>query len=217
MSFWAGNAPAARPFVTDDARVVERRGCQVETFYKKQHRFNEDEFWFLPACNPWGVELTVGANRINSEAVDDTRNAIVQGKTLLRTLETNGSGYAFTLGAVRVNPEDGPNTWNPFVNTIASFSFFDDRTVLHANLGAIKDRQADMTRATWGIGLEALLVAPRLYAILETYGQRAEHPTRHLGLRFWIVPNRMQIDSTLGDQEGDPHRRFHTIGMRFLF
>jgi hypothetical protein len=48
-------AHAARPFVTDDARVVDRGGCQIETFYKEQRKYSGSEFWFMPACNPFGL------------------------------------------------------------------------------------------------------------------------------------------------------------------
>ena len=55
----ACNVHAARPFVTDDARIVDPGGYQIETFVKRQHRFGEHEFWFLPAMNAGGrVELT---------------------------------------------------------------------------------------------------------------------------------------------------------------
>ena len=71
---------------------------------------------------------------------------------------------------------------------------------------------------TWGVGLEALLHAPRVYGILETFGQRGEAPTYHYGIRFWVIPNRFQIDATRGDQGGgDPDRRFYTLGLRFIF
>ena len=197
---------AARPFVTDDARTVERGGCQIESFYKKQHAYSGSEFWFLPACNPADTELTLGFNRIEGDG-----SVVLQGKTLLKPLDTNGSGYGFSLGTFRVNPAQGRDVWQPYVNGIGSFSFIDDRAVVHANLGMLRDL------ATWGLGIEALLVAPRVYGILESYGQREEKPTRHLGLRYWVVPNRVQIDSTLGEQKSEPARRFHTIGLRLLF
>src|SRR2546423_1115150 len=60
------SALAARPFVTDDAQIVDQGHCQLETFYKKQHAYSGSEFWFLPACNPSfvplenGLEITVG-------------------------------------------------------------------------------------------------------------------------------------------------------------
>ena len=62
----ASAAHAARPFVTDDARIVDRGGCQIETYVKRQQKFDENEFWFLPACNPWGAELTAGHISVNS-------------------------------------------------------------------------------------------------------------------------------------------------------
>jgi hypothetical protein len=43
-------AQGARPFVTDDARIVDKDGCQIETFVKDQRRFDEkDSGSCLPA------------------------------------------------------------------------------------------------------------------------------------------------------------------------
>ncbi len=211
-------AGAARPFVTDDARVVDPGGCQVETFAKRQRKLDEHEFWFLPACNPLGLaELTVGRAWVDGTAPGDSRFNLFQAKTLLKPLVSNGSGYALTLGAARVSPFQGRATTNPYLNAIGSFSFADDRLVVHANLGANADRQLGMTRGTWGLGAEIVL-HPRIIAIVESYGQRADKPTRHLGLRLWVVPNHVQVDATVGEQNsGPPGRIFHSIGMRLLF
>jgi hypothetical protein len=208
--FLSFTAHAARPFFTDDARVVDKDGCQIETFYKKQETYSGSEFWFLPACNPFGLEMTVGGNRIEGKD-----SLIVQGKILLKPLETNGSGYAISGGLFG---------GDPYFNSIASFSFFNDRAVIHANLGVTRDGEANVARATWGLGLEALLYAPRVYGILETYSQSGDKPTLHYGLRFWIVPNRFQIDATHGDQRGSPNpsdpqpeRHFNSVGLRILW
>ena len=211
-------ANAARPFVTDDARVVDEGGCQIETFFKQQRKLNESEFWFLPACNPFGkVELTVGHYWVNGTVPGDSQVNLLQAKTLLKPLTTNGSGYAITFGTGRVMPFQAPHTFNPYVNAIGSYSLADDRVVLHANLGAVRDKQADMTRGTWGVGAEIAFHA-RLYGIVETYGQRGDKPTRHLGLRVWIVPNKVQVDGTVGRQNaGPPERDFRSLGLRVLF
>jgi hypothetical protein len=196
-----GQAHGARPFFTDDARIVERGHCQLETFYKEQRAYSGSEFWFLPACNPLGFELTLGGNRIEHE-----RNTIAQAKFLLKALETNSSGYAVSIGSFG---------GDPYVNGIASFSFLDDRAVIHSNLGMIRNPDAD--RGTWGLGLEALLAEPRWYAIVETFGQRGDKPTLHTGLRFWVIPNRFQIDATHGHQSASPEKRFYSVGLRFIF
>lgn len=206
----ASGAHAARPFVTDDARVVDEGGCQVETFVKRQRRFDEDEFWLLPACNPRGAELTAGLSRVNG-TLGNTRTAILQAKMLLKPLATNGTGFALTVGTFY------GSTTNPYLNAIGSFSFADDRAVVHANLGAMRDNAARITRGTWGAGSEVLLFASRLYGIVEAYGQRGEKPTAHTGLRIWIVPNRIQVDTTVGVQRSAPEHRFGTVGLRILW
>ena len=188
---------AARPFNTDDARTVDPGGCQIETFYKEQRAYSGSEFWFLPACNRLGVEWTVGGNRIEGE-----RNLILQAKKLVKPLETGGFGLALSGGSFG---------GDAYVNGIASFSFLNDWSVIHSNLGYFENRP------TWGIGLEQLVLPPRLYGILETYGERGEKPTLHAGVRIWVIPNRFQIDSTYGTQQSDPVRRFFTVGLRFLF
>jgi len=188
---------AARPFVTDDARTVDPDHCQLETFYKEQRAYSGHEFWFLPACNRLGVEWTLGGNRAEGE-----NNLIVQGKKLLKPLETNGYGAAFSIGAIGEEA---------YINGIASFSLLEDASVIHTNVGYLQ------SRPVFGIGLEQLLYAPRVYGILETYGGRGEKPTVHGGVRLWVIPNRFQIDSTYGVQQSDPARRFFTVGLRFLF
>jgi hypothetical protein len=207
----ASGAHAARPFVTDDARIVDKDGCQVETFVKRQRRFDESEFWLLPACNPWGAELTLGHIRLDSNLSGDTRTTVLQAKTLLKPLVSNGAGFALTVGMLANTAS------SPYFNAIGSFSFLDDRVVLHTNLGGIRDNVAKISRGTWGTGAEVLLIAPRLYGIVETYGQRGEKPTAHTGLRIWIVPNRVQVDTTLGVQNSSPERRFGTVGLRILW
>jgi len=203
MIFMAFPAWGARPFNTDDARIVDSGHCQLETFTKSQRTYSGSEFWFLPACNPWGAELTLGWNRIESET-----KGVAQAKFLWKPLETNGIGFASSFGMFGDDP---------FVNGISSLSFLDDRSVIHVNLGVLQDRSADKSRLTGGLGLEQLLFAPRLYGILEVFGQTGDKATLHTGLRLWIVPNRVQVDATYGTQQGSPSRRFTTVGLRLLF
>lgn len=215
-----GTAFAARPFNTDDARVVDAGGCQIETFVKKQSKFGEREAWFLPGCNPGGnLELTFGGLNIRNDAEGRASALIAQGKTLLKPLETNGYGVAVTVGAARQRPFDAAaaSHWSPFLNLISSVSLQSDAVVVHVNAGALDDRNTGVVRPTWGLGAE-ILVAPRLYAIVETYGQKGEKASQQVGLRFWLLPNRLQLDGTLGSQRsGPPSRNWMSVGLRLLF
>jgi hypothetical protein len=208
----------ARPFVTDDARVVDPGGYQLETFVKRQRAFGEREFWFLPAHTPFErVEITLGGIWVGSSLDGNSRAFVAQAKTLLKPLRTNGAGYALTLGFQRVTPT-GPDSGHtdPYLNAIGSFSLAEDAVVVHTNVGARRDADAGMTRGTWGVGAEIRLME-RLFGIVETYGERGEKPTRHIGLRVWVVPKRVQIDSSLGFEHSNPERHFQTVGLRLLW
>ena len=213
-------AMAARPFVTDDARIVDPGGCQIESYVKRQRNFGERETWFLPGCNPGGnLELTIGGTRaINS--VEGKANAlVVQGKTLLRPLHTNDYGIAATIGTLRHQTFTGDSAtrWSPYINLISSLSRLNDGLVIHANAGVIEDRIAGLTRPTWGLGGEILL-APRWYGIVESYGQKSDKASQQIGLRFWAVPDRVQVDGTVGRQRsGPPARDWISLGVRLLF
>ena len=70
--------------------------------------------------------------------------------------------------------------------------------------------------ANHSVSMTAIYVAKHL-GIFESYGQHRETPTYHYGARFWVVPDRFQVDMTHGEQTGAGNRRFYTVGLRFLF
>ncbi len=60
--FSMGSAFAARPMITDDARIIDPQSCQLESWGKVSK--NTEEYWALPACNPFGFfELTLGGSK----------------------------------------------------------------------------------------------------------------------------------------------------------
>ena len=220
LSLSATAAYAARPFVTDDARIVDTGGCQIETFAKLQQRENEKELWFMPACTPAALgstEFTLGGNQVDNAAAGTANALIVQVKTLLKPLATDGWGFAATLGTTRQHPANVDASWSPYINLAGSVSLAHDAVVVHVNTGQLHDRTVSRNRYTWGIGTEIVLGA-KLYGIAESYNQADEKPSSQVGLRYWITPNRWQVDSTIGTQNAPAGRRTWTsIGMRFLF
>jgi len=215
------SAHAARPFVTDDARVVDPGGYQIESFVKHQRNVGEDEFWFLPGWNPGtSVELTFGGYSVRNAEEGRARALIAQAKTLLVPLRTNDYGIALTLGALGQDPlgSTGGLRWGPFVNLIGSRSWLDDAVIVHANAGLLDDRAGGVWRYTWGLGGEIAAGLPRLSAIVEAYNQEGEKPSSQVGLRYWVAPNRLQVDGTIGAQRADPRQRsWVSLGVRVLF
>lgn len=238
----AGAAPAwgARPFNTDDARIVDPGGYQVESYVRDQRRKSETEYWFLPAHNFGGalerMEWTLGGNVIHSDRLSNSNLVVAQVKTLLKPLPENGIGFALTVGVGRLKPgvgEDVPtqfgpadvpdgassseSRFNPFFNLISSVSLAGGQFVLHANGGLTRETREDLTQRNWGFGAEIFGLA-RFYPIAEIYGLSGEKPAKQVGLRYWLRPNRFQIDGTYGWQPADPRdNRWISLGVRVLW
>ncbi len=211
-------AEAARPFVTDDARLTAAGSCQVESWT----RFYEDstEVWALPACNPTGnLELTVGGGqaRYQDTSLSTSEDYVFQAKTLFRALETNSWGWGAAIGTVRhpeINP--GPNQHgNTYLYFPLSLSFADDRVVMHLNTGWLHDKSLSRERLTWGIGSE-INATHRLTLVAESFGDNRANPYWQTGVRYAIIPNLFQVDATVGQQTGTSEdNRWISFGLRF--
>lgn len=207
------SAHAARPMITDDARLTDAGACQVESWVHIHG--NQHEFWALPACNPGGnLELTLGGALAYDGNRSESGAAVIQLKTLFKPLETNG--YGVGLAAGYATQPGSAHSGNPYFYVPVSFSLIDDRVVLHTNLGYTRERENQENRLTWGLGSETQLTE-RTWLIAESYGQDKGHPFFQVGIRHWIIPNRMQIDTTYGSQFGaisDQH--WFSIGLRLI-
>lgn len=206
-------ARAARPMITDDARLTDAGACQMETWVHIHS--DEREFWALPACNPGGnFEITFGGALAYADGQQQKGAMLVQGKTLIKPLTTNSYGIGFAAGyaTLPANEQSG----SPYLYVPISFSLADDRLVIHTNFGNLRERETHKNRPTWGIGGE-LQVAERLYVIGESYGQDKGSAFFQTGLRYWIVPGHVQIDTTYGSRFGQIHEeRWLSIGLRLI-
>lgn len=205
---------AARPMITDDARTVDAKACQVESWVRTNQ--GSREFWALPACNFTGnLELTFGGSRTDDASGMHTANVVLQGKTVFKTLQPNGWSVGLVAGAVR-HPGDAKRVSEFYSYVPLSVSLRDDQTIVHLNLGAVHNTISSATRSTAGIGTETA-IAERTWLIAEVFKQADGHAYYQGGVRYWIVPNRVQIDATYGNRFGpDANQRWFSIGLRLL-
>jgi hypothetical protein len=216
-AFGAGTAQAARPMIVDDARIVDPKACQLETWTRR----NDDghELWALPACTVVdNLELTLGAGRLRTDGEPSQTDVVLQAKTVLRPLTPDGWGLAAMLGNVQHRPTGGGPPGDLALNLPLSVAFGGDRFVLHGNLGLLHSRgHLGGTRLTTGLGSETVL-HPRLTLVAESFKTAAGKPLWQLGLRIWLVPDRVQVDATLGDRWGGSERRdrWVSMGLRLL-
>lgn len=206
---------AARPMVTDDARIVDAKACQLETWVRQAP--DDTQYWALPGCNVSGnFELTLGGARTHDTEGTRTSDVLIQGKTLFKTLEPNGWGWGLAVGSISHPDHSDKQYGDIYAYVPASFSFRDDQTLLHANLGWQHKRQEQRDFLTWGLGFENQLDA-RTWLIGESFGQNEGKPYAQFGLRYWLVPDRVQIDTTYGNRIGGiSEERWFSIGLRLL-
>lgn len=209
-------AQAARPFMTDDARLTTEGSCQIESWTRQYA--NRQEQWALPACNPTGnFEITLGGGRFVDDHQSRSTDQVLQLKTLFKPLTTNGWGWGLAMGHVRHPSEvpDPDNLGSHYAYLPFSASMQDDRLVLHLNLGWSRDKARRRDQTTWGAGME-YWASERWMFIAETVGDDRQKPFVQAGVRFSIVPGLLQIDATVGAQPGQVMPgRWHSFGLRY--
>ncbi len=216
LANWQGSAFAARPFMTDDARLTTEGSCQLESWTRRYT--DRAEYWALPACNPSGnVEITAGGGRFNADGQPSSHDHILQAKTLFRPMQTNDWGWGLAIGrAWHTSAQAGPNNLgNTYLYAPLSVSMLDDRVVIHANLGWVQDKQTRVNATTWGTGVE-YWVHPKVMVIAESFGDDRQKPWVQSGARFSLIPGVFQIDLTRGTQPGSgSHSTWTSFGLRY--
>ncbi len=204
----------ARPLITDDARLVDAKGCQLESWVRSNQ--GSREYWALPACNITGnLEFTLGGGRTTDAEGSRTTDLVFQGKALFKPMAADGWGFGLAAGAIR-HPGEGRRIGDLYAYVPASFSVNGDKAFVHANVGVSRNIATASTRATAGVGTEVQL-SERAWLIAETYKQNEGRPFFQAGARYWILPNRVQLDATIGNRFGSRgDERWFSLGLRLL-
>lgn len=207
---------AARPFVTDDARLTNAGQCQLESWSRRYR--DSTELWLMPACNLTGnFEISLGTGAVHTDPNIRSQDYVIQAKTLVRPLGTDEWGWGLALGHVMhpsIHP--GPNLMgNTYAYVPVSKSFRQDAVIVHMNLGWLRDKASRDDKLTWGLGTE-LQLSPRWTGIWEAFGDHRSKPYVQTGLRYALQPNLLQLDLTFGQQhQGPADARWVSFGLRY--
>ena len=211
------SAFAARPMMTDDARIIDPQSCQLESWVKSSK--HSDEYWALPACNPFGFfELTLGGSKIQSDdIVTNPSDRLIQVKTVFRELKPNDWSIGFALGRNHhLNTSELISHHDVYGYIPMTWSLNDDQQFIHLNLGAVRGQLDSVLRKTRGVGAE-FQIASRTFLIAETYGVDGVKPSYQAGVRHWLQPNKFQVDLTTGSKANyTTESRWFSIGIRLL-
>jgi len=117
-------------------------------------------------------------------------------------------------GLPEMNP--GPNMLgNTYAYIPLSVSLNDDKVILHANLGWLKDKASGQNNLSWGVGGE-FKVHARLLGIAETFGDNRSMSYGQVGVRYSVRPDLFQVDATIGQQLSGPGKNhWVSFGIRY--
>jgi len=191
----AAVAHAGRPLDTEDAEIIDEGWCQLESWAFQSR--SAKRFWLVPACNPFGnLELQFGFAREQPEDAPRHNDYALQAKTLLKPLEENGWGIGLAAAAARFGGGE-ERTWGYTALLIVSRSLADNRARLHGNAGAVYTQRTRGFSGLWAAAGE-FDVTERVTLVGEVLGVAGEGRLAQVGGRLWIVPNRVQLDGSVG-------------------
>ena len=211
-ALWSGQVHAARPLLTDDARVVDEGHCQVESWTVGQTTARE--FWALPACSGGpGVEWALGGQRTRTALPSNGSSlGIAQYKRMLVDLRPGGVGVALAVGTVLAEQRAQPYFYLP-----VSWMSAGEGSLIHLNIGGSSKPTRTLSDPTWGLGLEQR-VTDAVWLIAERYSPSRTQWQAQAGVRWWLMPGRLQLDATTGQQHDGPQKaRFTSVGLRWIF
>ena len=192
--FYLNLSYAARPMLTDDARIVDAKSCQLESWVRDSK--NVTEYWALPACNvSENLEVTIGGSLEGDSGHSSFANELYQMKSIIQPIAINQTGYSIVLGNGR-DPKRAMNRviqdW--FFNVPISYPY-NDRLVIHTNLGMTHLTDEKTEKMNWGLSSE-YNYNERVDLISEIFNQSSNSTYFQFGLRYWLIKNRAQIDTT---------------------
>lgn len=206
-------AHAARPMVTDDASIVAPGDCQLESWTQRTQP--QTEYWAVPACNPYGNwELSAGAGRIlPRDGTPGYVEGFLQAKTLFKPLSPNGWGIGLTVANLF---RGGTPSGDLSALVPLSVSLLDDKVLVHLNAGVLRERlSAHRIGGQWAGGAE-WAATHDLALTLETYGTQRGHGYLQTGLRFTVIPDRLDLDAGVGQRIGlHGEERYATFGLTY--
>ncbi len=217
-------ARAGRPLDTDDAAVVPRGSCQVESFARRVRAGGAapalGDYGFAPSCDPfgWGEILLGGARAAVGDAAS-MKQGLIQLKAVPRSVSGSAPGWGIDLSAEEdfVKGRSRPAARLSSATAVASTPLV-DKLQLDANLGRVHDwapARQDRDHVFWGTALE-WAVTPAFSLVGERTGTASRNRTTQIGLTF-AATRQLTFDAALGRRAlQDGNATFATVGMTFV-
>lgn len=211
-------ASAGRPFTTEDAGVLARGGCELETFAARgRSRPDPAERggWVQAGCGTgWRTQLALAVGRFKSGDELQTTVRLI-GKTALRPLSDESLGVTLAYALEGADPAGGPlRASGTSASLVVSVPY--GRLLAHANVGANRDRTEDKTAGTYALAVERSGERGLDFGF-EVFGEASAPPWIGTGARYAIRADKLFIDFSYAVQTGGGSARQATVGLKYAF
>jgi hypothetical protein len=246
MVLSANSAEAVRPFITDDARIMEKGQVGIESFAQLELSEGQKPRYGLHSLQSFGLadrlELTAGGIGVefrDRQFIHD--NLILQPKFLLQ--QSFGPIPSASAAVGLVFPLSGNRQqWDNYAIAHASWFLFaprdspdpygDNRLAIYLNAGMKGRYDAGLggrhtSKPFWAAGFELATVVPQIRFLAETFNGdpfefSEEFPAFQTGIRWYKSPS-VQMDIAWrginADHTGDPRDHWDysvQIGLRIV-
>jgi hypothetical protein len=211
---WAG-----RPLATEDAGVLDRGECEIESYAGRIRNSDSPSVntrWAQFSCGTGrDTQLTFGGGTEKSDGEQKTIGALA-GKTFLRELTDEETG--FTLAYALFGAQNPGNSFRHEATELkAVVSVPHSGWLLHTNLGLHHSRTSNTYSAIWGLAVESPGAAGPVDLMAEIVGDERSAPWVQVAARWAVIAKRLYLDTSWGVQADSARSQQVTVGLKLVF
>ncbi len=215
----AAPAWAGRPFSTEDAGVIAKGSCEIESFGERVRPSGgptENGLSLQLGCGVIGRTQLAFALEQSKAAGEKTRAMMLSGKTQLVDGGEKKPSFAVAYSTRRERaPNDSWHSGDTSVNAVASVP--EGAWVAHLNLGVTAERAPSRNVTTWALAFERLGAAQGIDAGFEFYGNDRSSSWVAAVARWNFKPEHLLFDASLGREIGGDDITRLTVGLKLMF
>jgi hypothetical protein len=215
----ASAAWAGRPLATEDAGVLNRGDCEIESYAGRARGADMPTLnarWAQVGCGTgFNTELAIGAGREKSEG-ERSPTAALTGKTFIRELTDEQAGFTFSYAFSGARQSAGSfgheATELRGVITVPRGDW-----LFHGNLGWERSHETRTTSSIFGLAVERTGALGPVDLMAEVFGDDRDAPWVQAGARWAVIPKRLFLDGSWGMQTDSKRSRQITVGLKLAF
>ena len=214
----ASTAHAGRPFVTEDAGLLDRGACEWESTlaHATERAAQAGNAWSNQVgCGVGGrTQMALGTTHARSAGVG-SNDLTLGGKVGLVDGGDAHASVALAGGSTWVRAPGAAQRWDNAAATLVVSVPLHARWTGHANLGVLHLRDDRDTLGTWALALEHAL-KEQLAVGVETFGPGRGKPWIGAGVRWQVAPA-VTLYASVARQAGTARARTVTAGLKLAF